>query len=60
MLTVKHEFIIFDPLKCEENSKMTNMEKYHCLIFLRDIENAQVIKLPNESVQYIRNEQDRR
>ena len=59
MLTLKQEMIIFDPLKCEENSKLIDLGKHHWLINLKDIINAQVVKFPNETAQYIKDEKVR-
>lgn len=59
MLTMKDEIIVFDPLKWEENDKFIDTGRYHCFIDLNDIWDAQVLKIPNETAQYIKNEQDR-
>ena len=59
VLTLKQDMIIFDPLRCEENCKLSNLGNHHWLINLKDIINAQVVKLPNETAQYIKDEKDR-
>lgn len=59
MLTIKDGIIVFDPLRCEENNKYDWLSKYNWFIDLKDLCDAQIIKLPNESAMYITNEKDR-
>lgn len=59
MLTIKDTIIVFDPLKCSENQKYNDLSRYHWFIDLSDICDVQILKLPNESAQYIHCEKDR-
>lgn len=59
MLTIKEGIIVFDPLQSEENKKFEDLSKFHCYIDFKDICDVQIIKLPNESAQYIQSEKDR-
>lgn len=59
MLTIKKEIIVFDPLKCEENNQFEDLSIYSWFIDLKDISDVQIIKLPNETAQYIKDDNDR-
>lgn len=59
MLSLTDGIIAFDPLKCSENNRYEDFSKFHWFIDLKDIWDAQIIKLPNESAQYIKDDKDR-
>lgn len=59
MLSIKEGMIIFDPLKAKENEGFEDLSGFNWYIDQKDVTDVQMIKIPNESAIFIKDEKDR-
>lgn len=62
VLTVRDAIILFDPLLCKENEPYRKWDlnsKFQACIDLKDVVSVQILKLPNETAQFVEEETDR-
>ncbi len=61
ILSVRDAIILFDPLLCKENDAYKKWDlnsKFQACIDLKDVVSLQILKLPNETAQFIEEETD--
>lgn len=62
ILTIADTYIMYDPLYCEENDKFDQdllATKFQACIDIQDVMNVDVIKLPNETSMYVKDDESR-